>query len=134
MTDSEILERFENATLSAADFPHREHVRVAWIYLRERPLVEVLERFPRHLRSFAKALGADGLYHETITWFFLMLVHDRIARNGSDASWEAFSRTNPDLFEQSSSIMNRHYLPSTWQSGTAKERFLLPDGAGIGGE
>jgi hypothetical protein len=130
MTDSELLDRFENATLSGDEFPHREHVRVAWLYLRERPLLEVLGRFPRHLRALATALGAEGLYHETVTWFFLMLVHDRIARRGSCASWDEFARSNPDLLGDSATIMSGHYRPSTWQSRTAKSRFLLPD-AGV---
>lgn len=128
MTDSELMQRFEAATLSGDEFPHREHVRVAWLYLRDRPLLEVLDRFPRHLRALAEALGAPGLYHETVTWFFLMLVHDRIARSGTGGSWQAFEEGNPDLFERSSSIMERNYRTETWQSALAKERFLIPDG------
>ena len=127
LTDSELLARFENATLSAADFPHREHGRVAWIYLRERSLLEVLERFPRHLRALALALGADGLYHETITWFFLLLVHDRIVRDGARDSWDEFAAGNRDLFDPSSAIMDRFYRRETWTSASARERFRLPD-------
>ncbi|MFA6957467.1 MAG: hypothetical protein WC538_16470 [Thermoanaerobaculia bacterium] len=127
MTDSELLERFETAALSGEEFPHREHVRVAWIYLRERPLHEVLDRFPRHLRALANALGAAGLYHETVTWFFLMLVHDRIARNSCVESWDRFADANPDLMDRSSEVMTRYYKEQTWQSPLAKERFLLPD-------
>ena len=127
MNDAELMHRFESATLTGDQFPHREHVRVAWLYLREHPLHDVLERFPRHLRALAAALGADGLYHETVTWFFLMLVHDRIARFGCRDSWELFSAENADLLERSSAIMSRHYRPETWQSRVAKERFLLPD-------
>lgn len=127
MTDSELLERFEAATLSGDEFPHREHVRVAWLYLRDRPLLEVLDRFPRHLRALAEALGAHGLYHETVTWFFLMLVHDRIARSGTGGDWRAFEKGNRDLFDPSSTILERHYKKETWQSALAKERFLIPD-------
>ena len=127
LTDGELLARFECATLTGDDFSHREHVRVAWIYLRERPLLDVLERFPRHLRALAIALGADGLYHETVTWFFLMLVHDRIARSRGRLGWDEFERENPDLFERSATIMSRHYAEETWRSATARERFLLPD-------
>lgn len=127
LTDSELLVRFDAATLSAAEFPHREHVRVAWLYLRERSLLDVLERFPRHLRALATALGADGLYHETITWFFLMLVHDRIVHDGARDSWAEFAARNRDLLDPSSAIMGRFYRRETWTSASARERFRLPD-------
>jgi hypothetical protein len=127
MTDTDLLERFEATTLSGDEFPHREHVRVAWLYLKERPLLEVLERFPRQLRKLATALGADGLYHETITWFFVILVNDRMSRRGRAESWAAFAAKNPDLFDRSSDVMNRFYEEDTWQSDLARQTFLMPD-------
>jgi hypothetical protein len=127
MNDAEIIERFEAATLTGDQFPHREHIRVAWLYLRDRPLLDVLDSYPRRLRALASALGADGLYHETITWFFLLLVYDRIARSAPDGDWETFARKNADLLLPSREILSRHYTPETWQSELAKRRFLLPD-------
>jgi hypothetical protein len=52
------------------------------------------------------------------------------ARCESCASWDEFARSNLDLFESISTILNRHYRPSTWQSEAAKARFFLPDGTG----
>lgn len=127
MSDAELLERFENATLTADDFPHREHLHVAWLYLRQHPLIEVLDRFPRNLRRLAAALGANSLYHETITWFFILLVHDRMTRGNSSGLWEDFADTNRDLFDRSSVVMNRYYLDSSWRSEIAKKAFILPD-------
>lgn len=127
MTDHELLTRFESATLGKGEFSHRDHVRVAWLYLRDRPLLEALDRFPRGLRHLASTLGADGLYHETVTWFFLLLVHDRIVKGHERDCWETFAAANPDLFSRSSEIMNRFYEPETWQSDAAKRVFILPD-------
>lgn len=129
MTHTDLLERFEAATLTGEEFPHSEHIRVAWIYLHEHPLLDVLELYPRNLRKLADALGANGLYHETVTWFFVLLVHDRMARGTEGESWEDFAASNPDLFERSSDIMSRYYLDDSWRSDLARATFVLPDRA-----
>jgi len=75
----------------------------------------------------AEALGAPGLYHQTVTWFFIMLVHDRMVHGASRDSWDEFADTNPDLFDRSGEIMNRFYLEESWRSDLAKRTFVLPD-------
>ena len=37
MTDIEFTRRFERGEVRNEDFHHREHLRVAWTYLRETP-------------------------------------------------------------------------------------------------
>ena len=37
MTESEFVAAFEDASLPETAFRHRDHVRLAWIYLRELP-------------------------------------------------------------------------------------------------
>ncbi len=37
LTDQELIERFEDGTLSNEHFHHREHVRAAFLYLTESP-------------------------------------------------------------------------------------------------
>ena len=37
MTDSEFVDSFEDCTLPSTAFHHRDHVRLAWIYLRRHP-------------------------------------------------------------------------------------------------
>ena len=80
MTD--LVARFEDCTLPAAEFHHAEHVRVAWEYLREAQLVDALKRFAMNLRQFAAHNQADALYHETITWAYVALIHGRMLDQG----------------------------------------------------
>ncbi|MEO6260843.1 MAG: hypothetical protein ABIP63_10850 [Thermoanaerobaculia bacterium] len=47
------LQAFEDCSLPAAAFHHRDHVRVAWIYLQTFPLLEALNHFILGLRRFA---------------------------------------------------------------------------------
>lgn len=123
MTDAELLSGFAGATLDA--FHHRDHVRVAWLYLRRDGLARALSSFPADLRRFAAAKHNPGLYHETITWAFLLLIHERMADAGED--FEAFAARNPDLLSWKPSAIDRYYTPETLASERARRAFVLPD-------
>lgn len=127
LTDEDLLRRFEDTTLPAASFHHREHVRVAWLYLRQEEPVAALSRFSEGLKRFAAANGADGLYHETITWAYLLLIRERMERQGTGSTWEEFARNNPDLLGWKPSILDRYYRPETLGSDLARRTFVMPD-------
>lgn len=127
LSDEDLLRRFEDATLPAASFHHREHVRVAWLYLRREEPVAALSRFSAGLKRFAAANGAAGLYHETITWAYLLLIRERIEREGAGATWEEFAGRNPDLLGWKPSILDRYYRPETLESDLARRAFVMPD-------
>lgn len=118
---------FEAGTLTG--FHHADHVRLAWIYLRRHPVLEALGRFVTGIRSFAEAKGAPDLYHETITWAYLLLIHERLERTGRDAGWEEFAAANPDLLVWKGGIPERWYRPETLASDLAKRVFVWPDAA-----
>ena len=92
--DGEFLRAFEDATLPADRFHHSDHVWVAWRYLSDRPLLEALTRFTESLKRFAAAHGATGLYHETITWAYFFLIHERMAA-GSEGERPATPISSP---------------------------------------
>ena len=126
VNDRELVAAVEGCMLAGADFHHADHVRLAWIYLRELPVIEGLERFTTTLKRFAAHHGAAGKYHETITWAYLLLIHERMQRDeGSD--WEAFRAANADLFAWQPSILERYYTTRTLASSAARASFVLPD-------
>lgn len=127
LADEDLLRRFEDATLPAASFHHREHVRVAWLYLRQEEPVAALSRFSEGLKRFAAAKGATGLYHETITWAYLLLIRERMEREGAGATWGEFAERNPDLLRWKPSILDRYYRPETLGSELARRAFVMPD-------
>ena len=126
MTDRELIEGFEGCTLNPELFSHREHVRVAWICLHEAPLVPALTRFVESLRRFATSAGSPGLYHETITFAFLFLIHERMQK-GAAATFDEFAGANADLFGWKPSILDRYYRPETLGSELARRTFVMPD-------
>ena len=127
LADEDLLRRFEDATLPASSFHHREHVRVAWLYLRREEPAGALSLFSAGLKRFAAANGAAGLYHETITWAYLLLIRERMERAGGGSTWEEFAQRNPDLLGWKPSILDRYYRPETLGSDLARRTFVMPD-------
>jgi hypothetical protein len=102
-------------------------VRVAWLYLRREPLGSVLPRFCADLKRFTVRLGAPQLYHETITWAYFMLVHERREGRPGDDAWDAFAAANPDVLCRRPSALDRYYRKETLTSERARRSFVLPD-------
>jgi hypothetical protein len=130
MTDQEFLECFESCSLDKEDFHHNNHVRLAWIYLRRFPALEALSRFSEGLKRFARSLGKEGLYHETITWGYMLLIRERIARSPMEESWEEFARANPDILNWRESVLKLYYRDETLKSDLARRVFVFPDKQG----
>lgn len=127
LTDRELMEQFERATLPLECFHHREHVRLAFLYLAERPVLEALQAFSSALRRFADAHGKSKLYHETITWAYIFLIRERLARAGRAMSWEDFATDNADLLTWKDGVLTRFYREETLKSDLAREIFVFPD-------
>jgi hypothetical protein len=122
VTDAELIVGFAGASLE--EFHHRDHVRVAWLYLRREPLLQALPAFVRDLRRFAAAKGKPGLYHETVTWAYVLLIHERMREH---EDFDGFAARNPDLLQWSPSALDRYYRSETLASERARGAFLLPD-------
>src|SRR5947207_2690648 len=116
MEDEDFIRRFEDCTLPAEGFHHREHVKMVWLYLRRYSLLETLPRFSERLKRFATAHGKPNLYHETITWFYVLLINERMERNGQKQSWKDFSETNADLLNWKDSVLKSYYNDETLRS------------------
>jgi len=130
-TERALLEGFEHATLPG--LAHRDHVHLAWLYLRREPLWSALPRFCADLKRFAAQAGAPQRYHETITWAYFMLVHERREGRPAEESWDTFAIANPDLLCWQPSVLDRYYKKETLDSERARRRFILPDlGVGSG--
>ena len=127
LDDREFVEAFESGALSAGAFHHRDHVRLAWLYLRRLPPASALAKFSDGLRRFAASAGKAGLYHETITCAYLLLIRERMERGGRAESWSEFAAANADLMTWKPSILDRYYLEGTLASDLARRVFVLPD-------
>ena len=127
MTDDEFFSRFEDATLPLDAFHHQDHVRMGFLYLQRYSPLDAIRHFSDALARFAAAHGKRGLYHETITWAFLLLIRERMARSRSSLSWQEFASENPDLLSWRDNILRKYYQAETLSSELAKTTFLFPD-------
>lgn len=126
MTDQELYDSFTSTALPAGEFHHEQHVRVAWLFVCRHGMPAALGEFSEAIKRFAAAKGAHGLYHETITWAFLLIIAERQVRE-PHASWPAFAAANLDLLTWKPSILNRYYTKALLSSDLAKRTFLMPD-------
>ena len=131
VTDDQFLAAFENCSLRNADFHHEDHVRAGFLYLCRFPALEALSRFSKALINFAAANGKPNLYHETITWAFLLLIRERMARgcqrSGQQPNWAEFADANSDLLNWKQNILKTYYRDETLASDVAKKTFVFPD-------
>ncbi len=132
MTNEEIIKKFEQGWVPAGSFHRSDHIRVAFAYLSQYPVLEALQKFCAALQRFAVAQGKPHLYHETITWAYLFLIRERMLRAGDPRTWEEFAAANPDLLtweRETGGILAQYYQPETLASAAARATFLLPDKA-----
>lgn len=127
MTDEALIQSFEAAEMPPGGFPHREHVRVAWWYLRHYPWLTALDRFRTGLRRFAEAQGATQKYHETVTTAYVLLINERLEADGRNLTWEEFAVRHADLLAWQPSILDRFYTGETLMSDRARRIFVMPD-------
>jgi len=132
MDDAEFLRQFESLALPFAQWTHRAHVKVAYLYLRAHPFEEALVRMRRGVKAYN---GANKVpesqtsgYNETTTHAFLHLIAAAMRAYGDVypvASADAFCDTHPQL-------MTRHalrlfYSPQQRMNPLAKAQFVEPD-------
>ncbi len=127
MDDRAFVAAFEAGHEPPGGFHHREHVHAAWYYLQQHTLPDALVRFSTALRRFADVQGKPGLYHETITTAYLLIINERLDGPERELGWEAFAERHPDLLTWRPSVLDRYYRKETLMSDRARRTFVLPD-------
>jgi len=127
MIGDQLIKHFEDGTTRPGAFRHADHVRLAFEYLCRYSVLEALERFSEALKRFAAAQARAQLYHETITWAYLLLISERIARANCVQTWEEFAKRNPDLLVWKGGLLTTLYRQETLDSDLARHTFVLPD-------
>jgi hypothetical protein len=125
-----LLDALEQCTLPLASLDHETHVKLGWLHLRRDPLHTAIDRFRAALGRYVAAHGHADRYHETITWAYMVIIHERMERQGRDRAWDAFASANPDLLGHGKQVLSAYYRPETLQSELARRVFVFPDRAG----
>lgn len=126
MTDAEILtlaDRLERCLLAKEEFHHRDHLAIAVVYLYAADFDSALDRMRASLKRFAGHHSVTGLYHETLTRFWLQQVEQRIDR-GMCLS-ESVHRMQAQLSDKN--LPSEFYSRELLNSPEAKARWMEPD-------
>ncbi len=126
IADHEFRARFEACELSAADFNHRAHVRIAYIYLSEGEPAQAYARMRKSLLRFLAFHEVDpAKYHETMTHAWLLAVRYFMTLCPESDSADAFIAADPRLLDPK--IMATHYSAERLFSDEARTAFVAPD-------
>ncbi len=124
--DREFLNAFERCAIAPETFHHRDHLRLAYIYLTQHDVDTALPKMRGSLQRFLVHVGAPrAKYHETITRAWLLAVEHFMHEAAPTASFEEFAAAAPRLFAPGA--METHYTPDLLRSEEARERFVAPD-------
>ena len=125
-SDVEFRMAFEAGAIAPADFSHRAHVRLAYVYLADTDVNLALERMRAALVTFlCKHNIPASKYHETLTRSWLLAVNHFMHRTPVTASSDDFIARNEVLLD--SKIMLTHYSAGLLFSDAARGEFVEPD-------
>jgi len=121
-----LVESFESCALPAAEFDHGAHLTVALWYLAGLPAPEATDRVRAGLHRYTGHNNAQAIYNETITLFWLKLVHHFLAH--SDSTRPLAERANELIATYvNSQLPLEYYSRELIQSPEAKHSWVEPD-------
>ena len=124
--DKRFRDDFESGAIAPEQFSHREHIRLAYIYLCKGGLDEAYARTKEAIQSLLQRNHIDSAkYHETLTLAWLKAVRYFMGNTASADSAAQFIEQNPRLLD--SKIMLTHYSPETLFSDEARAKLIDPD-------
>src|SRR5258706_16190218 len=101
MNDDVFAAAFERCEIPGYAFHHRDHIRLAWIYLRRYGLIEAERRIAESIRRYAAHHGASQKYHQTITIAWMRVVAGAM-RQAPAATFEELVERFPKLLDKRS--------------------------------
>lgn len=126
MTDAKILtlvDRLERFLLAKEQFHHRDHLTVATVYLYAADFETAMDRMRASLKRFAAHHGVTGLYHETLTRFWLLQVEKYMDHN--QCLEASVRKVHEHLSDKNRAF--EYYSRERIESKEAKETWLMPD-------
>src|SRR6202521_6125210 len=96
-SDQDFLRAFEDLSFPADRFHHREHIHVAWLYLKSADATRAAERMSEGIRRFANHHGATQKYHHTLTLAWMRLAAAALVETPEGYTFERFLTAPPQL-------------------------------------
>lgn len=121
-----LVQDFESASLLPSEFSHRAHMAVALSYVSRMPEEMALGKMRTCVQNFAAAHGKSGLYHETLTIFWMRLLgHLHKVYHVDLPLW---TRINLIIDRWGTRLpVEAHYSPTLIRSEAARSGWIPPD-------
>jgi hypothetical protein len=127
--DDFFLREFEAQRWPMERWHHRDHIKLAYLYLSRYPFEEAQARIRRGIQAHNAAHhvpeGLTSGYHETMTQAWLRLVHLALREYGPAENADAFYEQHPELSQKST--LRLFYSRERFLSPEAKAGFVEPD-------
>ena len=121
----ELIDAFESGTIAPSQFDHAAHMATALSYLAVHSYVDAKARMRAALLQFTARHGID-VYHETITTFWMRLLHH--LASGPYRDVPLWSRINLIVKRwEHAGAVETHYSPELIRSKGARQNWVLPD-------
>jgi hypothetical protein len=124
LSDDAFLARFERAGFAAHEFPHRAHLRMAYLYVRRLGPVAAADRVAAGILHLATAHGHRARYNETLSRAWVQVVALAMQRTGAE-SFEALLAAHPALLDKH--LLLAHYSRGLLYGPQAREQWVAPD-------
>lgn len=129
MSDEEFLAAFESCAHPLDQWHHRDHIKMAYLYLLRYPLEEATVRIRNGIKAYNKSKSLpeelESGYHETMTQAWVRLVHATLCEYGRAENADAFYEQHPQLSQKKN--LRLFYSRGRFVSWEAKREFLGPD-------
>jgi 2'-5' RNA ligase len=125
LADAEFVRAFESCELPNTSFHHADHVRLAWLYVREHGEEQAAQRMVEAIRRFAAFNGAAKKFHYTVTCAWVRLISAASGRTPAAKSFQEFLAAHPELLQPDR--LGRYYSPAVLDSPAAREAWVPPD-------
>ena len=117
---------FESGALPPAEFGHRAHVALAYVYLAQGNVEAAVDGMRAGLAAYLRHHGIDpAKYHETLTRAWILAVWHFMSKTQDLQSSADLIARNPMLLD--SRIMLTHYSAALLFSAEARQAFVEPD-------
>ena len=124
-SDEDFLRAFEGLSFPADRFHHREHIRVAWLYLKSSDATRAAERMCAGILRFANHHGATQKYHHTLTLAWMRLVAAALVETPVGYNFAQFLSDHPELADKN--LLAKYYSQKLLQTNAAREGWVETD-------
>jgi hypothetical protein len=125
LSDDQFMAAMEQLRVDNANFHHRDHIRLAWAYLRRDNLSVAGENLSNCIRRYATHNGAPRKYHHTLTLAWVRIVAAAMRLTPALQSFETFAVAHPFLFE--TRLPWTFYSAASLDTEAARAGWIEPD-------